>query len=130
LNKVVLVGRLGQDVELRYTQGQTAVATLNVATKEREKVGDTWQEATEWHRVVVWGKSAENASKYLAKGREVSIMGRLKTRNWEDKNGVKKYTTEIIAQEVEYIGGGKERKEESQAPVDSPETPGLDDIPF
>jgi single-strand DNA-binding protein len=106
LNRVFILGNLGQDPELRYTAGQTAVATLNVATTENWLGRDGQrQENTEWHRVVVWGKQAENCSKYLAKGRSVFVEGRLQTRSWEDKNGQKRYTTEINASTVQFIGG-------------------------
>ena len=105
-NRVFVLGNLGQDPELRYTAGQTAVATLNIATTENWLGRDGQrQESTEWHRVVVWGKQAENCSKYLAKGRSVFVEGRLQTRSWEDKNGQKRYTTEINASTVQFIGG-------------------------
>jgi single-strand DNA-binding protein len=108
INKVMVMGRLGQDPELRYTQNQTAVCSLNVATTEYRMGQDGQrQEMTEWHRVVVWGKQAENASKYLAKGRGVFIEGRLQTRSWEDQNGQKRYTTEIVANNVQFLPSGQ-----------------------
>ncbi|MBO6525152.1 MAG: single-stranded DNA-binding protein [Balneolaceae bacterium] len=98
LNKVMLIGRLGQDPEVRYTQSNTAVATLSVATSERYKDGNgEYQEKTEWHRVVAWGRLAEICQQYLHKGSLVYIEGPLQTRQWEDNQGQKRYTTEVKA---------------------------------
>jgi single-strand DNA-binding protein len=158
LNKVIILGNLGQDPELRHTQSQAAVCTLNVATTEYRTGQDgVRQEFTDWHRVVVWNRQAENCAKYLAKGRSVMVEGRLQTRSWEDKQGQKRYTTEIIAQSVQFVGsrergavqegemgssdrspsfadeGSYGRKQEgSTASLAEPvgDTPGLDDIPF
>lgn len=107
LNKVQIIGHLGADPELRYTSNGLAVATLNVATNERFKATDTdeWQDRTEWHRVVAWGKLAEIAGEYLSKGRQVYIEGRLQTRSWEGQDGVKRYTTEIVARDLILLGG-------------------------
>ncbi len=107
VNKAIVVGRLGSDPELRQTSGGNQVCTLSVATSEswNDNQGQR-QERTEWHRVVVWGRQAENCGKYLAKGRQVYVEGRLQTRSWEDQNGQKKYTTEIVAQNVQFLGGG------------------------
>ena len=107
MNRVVIMGNLGQDPELRYTQSQTPVCTLSVATTDHRTGADGQrQEQTEWHRVVVWSKQAENCAKYLAKGRSVLVEGRLATRSWEDqKTGQKRYVTEIIANNVQFIGG-------------------------
>lgn len=101
LNKAQLIGRLGQDPEVRYTQSNTAVATLNIATSERYKDsnGDQ-QEKTEWHRVIAWGRLAEICQQYITKGSLVYIEGPLQTRSWEDKDGQKKYTTEIKAKQI------------------------------
>lgn len=106
LNRVLLMGNLGQDPEIRYTSSQTAVATLRIATTERwtGKDGQA-QESTEWHRIVVWGKQAENVAKYLTKGKPVFVEGRLQTRSWEDKQGQKRYTTEINASSVQFLPG-------------------------
>lgn len=110
LNKVMIIGRLGQDPELRYTQSNTAVATLSVATTEKFKDKDGQSnEKTEWHKVVLWGKLAEVAKEYLAKGRMVYIEGSLKTREWEDKEGVKRYTTEINGSQMVMLGGNPEK---------------------
>jgi single-strand DNA-binding protein len=106
VNKVILVGNLGKDPEVRHTpQGQT-VANFNIATSEswNDKTGQK-QERTEWHRIVVWGKLAELCSKYLAKGRQVYVEGKLQTRAWDDKEGQKRYTTEVIANTIQFLGG-------------------------
>lgn len=98
LNKAMLIGRLGQDPEVRYTQSNTAVATLSVATNERFKDSNgEWKERTEWHRVVAWGRLAEICQQYLQKGSQVFIEGPIQTREWEDREGQKRYTTEIKA---------------------------------
>ena len=106
VNKVILVGNLGRDPELRYTQSGSAVANFTVATNERwrDKDGNN-QERTEWHRIVVWGRTAENCAQYLQKGRSVYIEGRLQTREWEDKDGNKRNTTEVNALAVQFLGG-------------------------
>lgn len=116
LNRVVIMGNLGQDPELRYTGNQKAVCTLNIATTDyRTSPDGQRQEFTEWHRVVVWDRQAENCSKYLAKGRSVLIEGRLATRSWDDqKTGQKRYITEIIAQNVQFIGGGTGSRDRAQ----------------
>ncbi len=107
VNKVILVGNLGRDAELRYTPGGAAVATLNMATTEvwNDKGGQR-QEKTEWHRVVLWGKSAESLAEYLTKGKQIYVEGRLQTRQWDDKDGNKRYTTEIRGDRVVLLGGG------------------------
>ena len=106
VNKVILIGNLGRDPELRYTQGGAAVANFTVATNEkwRDKDGNN-QERTEWHRVVVWGRTAENCAQYLHKGSSIFAEGRLQTREWEDKDGNKRSTTEINALNVQFLGG-------------------------
>lgn len=106
VNKVILLGRLGQDPELKYTPGGSAVCNFSLATTESwtDKQGQK-QEKTEWHRVVVWGKLAELCNQYLAKGRQAFLEGRLQTRSWDDKDGNKRYTTEILASTVQFIGG-------------------------
>jgi single-strand DNA-binding protein len=106
VNKVILVGNLGRDPELRYIPSGQAVANFSLATSDRwrDKEGNN-QERTEWHRIVVWGKSAENCAQYLQKGRSVYVEGRLQTQEWEDKEGVKRKTTEVVAQTVQFLGG-------------------------
>jgi single-strand DNA-binding protein len=108
VNKVILIGNLGKDPELKHTSGGTAVASITVATNERykDKNGE-WQDKTEWHNVVLWQRLAEIASEYLKKGRSVYIEGRLQTRSWEDKQGQKRYTTEIVASDLVLLGGGR-----------------------
>lgn len=110
VNKVILVGHLGSDPEVRYTQGGAAVASFTVATNESytDKSGQR-QDKTEWHRIVAWGKTAELCGEYLQKGRQVYLEGRLQTRQWDDKEGVKRYTTEIVAQTVQFLGSRNER---------------------
>jgi single-strand DNA-binding protein len=106
VNKVILVGHLGADPETRTTGGGTVVANLRLATSERMKKGDEWQDHTEWHRVVCFGRNAENASKYLKKGRQIYVEGRLRTNKWTDKEGHERYTTEVIADQVTFLGQG------------------------
>jgi single-strand DNA-binding protein len=150
LNRVMLIGNLGQDPELRYTQNQSAVVTLSVATTDVRMQDGQRQEFTEWHRVVVWGKQAENCSKYLTKGRPVFIEGRIQTRSWEDKQGQKRYTTEVVAQNVKFLGsasrsdspGASSSYGQNHEPQPqygsgssgnmggSSEVPSLDEIPF
>jgi single-strand DNA-binding protein len=106
VNKVILIGNLGADPEVRYLESGQAVANFSLATnrvyltKENEK-----KEETEWHRVVLWGKLAEIAEKYLNKGKTIYVEGRLRTRQWTDQNGVEKYTTEIVGETMTMLGG-------------------------
>lgn len=124
VNKVIILGRLGQDPELKYTPGGMAVCNFTLATSESwaDKAGQK-QERTEWHRVVVWGKLAELCNQYLTKGRQAFIEGSLQTRSWDDKSGQKRYTTEIVAKTVQFIGGqastgaGAGREAQSGAPT-------------
>lgn len=133
VNKVILIGNLGADPELRHTPSGQAVATLRIATNEvwKDKNGQD-QERTEWHRVIVWGKMGERCAEYLAKGRPVYIEGRLQTREWMDKEGNKRYTTEIIASTVQFLGSaGGEKKSFSEVSEPAPSGMNLDeDIPF
>jgi len=138
VNKVILVGNLGRDPELRYTQNGSAVTNFTLATNEkwRDKDGNN-QERTEWHRIVVWGRSAENCAQYLQKGSPVFIEGRLQTREWEDKEGNKRNTTEINALSVQFLGGrggsggsGRGSAAGDPGPSDADEGPPGDDIPF
>ena len=109
VNKVILLGNLGRDPETRYTTGGDAVTNLNIATSEqwKDKSGEK-QERTEWHRVVLFGRQAEIAGEYLKKGRSVYIEGRLQTRKYTDKDGVEKYSTEIVGDRMQLIGGSRE----------------------
>lgn len=146
VNKVILVGNLGRDAELRYTPGGAAVATINMATTEvwNDKSGQR-QEKTEWHRVVLWGKSAESLAEYLTKGKQIYVEGRLQTRQWDDKDGNKRYTTEIRGDRIVLLGGGRgggggQAYDRGESPAaapahdrggsDMPEPLTDDDIPF
>jgi single-strand DNA-binding protein len=112
LNKVLLIGNLGLDPELKYTQGGQAVLRMRLATTERygNKAGER-QERTEWHTVIVWGNRAEALNKILHKGRSIYVEGRLQTRQWEDKEGGKRSTTEVVANQILLLGGGRDRGE-------------------
>ena len=140
VNKVILVGNLGRDAELRYTPGGAAVSTLSLATTEvfKDREGQK-KEDTQWHRVILWGKTAESLTEYLTKGKQIYVEGRLQTRQWDDKDGNKRYTTEIRGDRVVLLGGGGGRG----APADRGESAGGhapapessepltdDDIPF
>jgi single-strand DNA-binding protein len=115
VNKVIIVGRLGADPEVRTVGQGGTVTRLSVATSENwvDKEGQK-QERTEWHRIVVWGKLAEICGKHLSKGRQVYVEGRLQTRSWEDQQGQKKYSTEIVANTVQFLGSAGERGESQQ----------------
>lgn len=115
VNKVILVGHLGADPTMRYTQGGTAVCNFNLATTERftNKNGER-EERTEWHRVVTWARLAEICNEYLKKGKQIYIEGRLQTRSWEDQSGNKRYTTEVVANNMVMLGRA------GDAPVDVP----------
>lgn len=141
LNKVMLIGRLGADPEVRYTQSGTAVANFNIATTEQwtNKEGGK-EEKTEWHRIAAWKRLAEICEKYLTKGKLVYIEGKLRTRSWEDRDGVKHYVTEIVAQTMQMLdragsgnGSSKEGSGNEQtgkaSHFDGP-GPDDDDIPF
>jgi single-strand DNA-binding protein len=143
VNKVILIGNLGRDPELRYTQGGQAVANFTLATTERfsGRDGGERQERTEWHRVTAWGRTAELCAQYLSKGRSVYVEGRLQTREWEDKEGQKRRTTEIVALSVQFLGGreggagagaGAARSAGGAPPAEDegPPAPPPDDIPF
>lgn len=117
VNKVLLIGRLGSNPEVRYTGGGAAVANFNIATSEswNDKNSGQRQERTEWHRIVVWGKLAELCNQYLSKGRQVYVEGRLQTRQWDDKDGNKRYTTEVVANTVQFLGSNQGQQAESGA---------------
>lgn len=106
VNKVILIGHLGNDPEVRYTAGGTAVATISLATTYGFKNRQTgeWQDSTEWHRVVFFDKQAEIAGEYLRKGSQIYVEGRLRTQKWQDQNGADRYTTEIVAQDMQMLG--------------------------
>jgi single-strand DNA-binding protein len=134
VNKVILIGNLGRDPEVRYTPNGNAICNVTIATSRnwKDKTSGEKMEETEWHRVVFYDRLAEIAGEYLKKGRPVYVEGRLKTRKWQDKDGVEKYTTEIIAAEMQLLGSregmgggdeggsGRERSEERSAPASRP----------
>lgn len=145
INKAILVGNLGKDVELRYTPSGIAVATFSLATSDRYKDKEGKQiEKVEWHNVVAWRQLAEICDKYLTKGKQVYIEGKIKTRSYEDKDGAKRYVTEIVADQMQMLGGLGEKQERpaqrgdqrrGSQPVDDPDYnpahfPVVDDIPF
>lgn len=136
VNKVILIGRLGKDPEVRYTPDGTMVTNFNLATDEqrKDKNGEKIQK-TEWHKIVTWGKLAEICGNYLVKGKLVYVEGRIQTRSWEDKEGVKRYTTEIIASNMQMLDSkGQNKTEASSFDADSVNVNDggepLDDVPF
>ncbi len=137
VNKAIIVGNLGKDPEVRFTQSGRAVASFSVATTE------TWmdqesgrQERTEWHNIVVWGKQAETCGQYLSKGRQVYIEGSIRNRSYDDRDGNKRYITEIVAQRVQFLGGpgGAGQRSGGGAPGGGgdpgPSAPPAEDVPF
>ncbi len=121
LNKAMIIGRLGQDPEVRYTQSNTAVANLSVATSERYKDSSgEWKENTEWHRVVAWGRLAEICQEYLKKGSQVYIEGPIQTRQWEDRDGQTRYTTEIKALTLTMLDSKGDRDGDTRVVPDKP----------
>lgn len=148
INKIILVGNLGADPEVRYTAGGTAIASLSIATSEQwtDKQSGQKQERTEWHRVKLFGRLAEIAGEYLKKGRQVYVEGSLRTDKYTDKQGVERYSTDIIASELQMLGGipesvgqqrgqrnqggGDQRQQHAPPPADSGNQFDDDDIPF
>ena len=134
VNKVILVGNLGRDPEVRHAANGSMVVTLNLATTEKfkDRNGNS-QESTEWHRVVLFGKLAEIAQTYLHKGSQAYIEGRLQTRSWQDQNNQTRYTTEIVGDRMQMLGSGKGGKS-SEQPATVPAQPGSThgdwDVPF
>ena len=115
VNKVILVGNLGADPESRQSQAGNTITNLRIATSERTKDRDgNWGDHTEWHRVVCFGRTAETAARFLSKGRQVYIEGKVRTRKWQDREGVDRYTTEVVADQVRFLGGGEGRGQQSQ----------------
>ena len=147
VNKVLLLGRLGQDIELRYTPNGDAVGNCTMATSETWKNKGTGErkEKTEWHRLVIWGRRAEGLKDYLLKGTQIYVEGRLQTRQWEAKDGGKRSTTEVRVDSIEFVGGGRgtaERQTDNNSSANQQEQSGSqrgsappeeltdDDIPF
>jgi single-strand DNA-binding protein len=139
VNKVILIGRLGKDPEMRFTPSGKAVTNFTLATNENwtDQSGER-QERTEWHRIVTWGKLAENCAKLLSKGKQIYIEGRLQTRQWDDRDGNKRYTTEIVANQMQILSpveGGGDKALSDEAPdlgsIDGVPVSGeFDDVPF
>lgn len=140
LNKAMLIGNVGQDPEIRYTPGGDAVANLSVATSEKwkDKQGDK-QEKTEWHRIVAFGRRAEVIGEYVTKGSKLYIEGKLQTKKWQDQSGNNRYTTEIIADKIQMLGGNSDGGQQQRAPQQQRQQPAQqqesapdfdDDIPF
>ncbi|MBI2816781.1 MAG: single-stranded DNA-binding protein [Acidobacteria bacterium] len=121
VNKVILVGHLGKDPEVSYTPSGQALAKFSLATNRRskDKTGE-WQDETDWHNIVAWGKTAEFCSQYITKGRLVYVEGRIQNRTWEDKEGKKRYATDIVANDVIPLGGRGEAGAEQPARAAAP----------
>jgi single-strand DNA-binding protein len=144
VNKVILVGNLGRDPEVKTTRSGTQVCRLSIATSERQKDGDQWVDHTEWHRVVCFGRTADNVGRYLRKGSQAYIEGKLRTSSWETDSGEKRYSTEVIADRVAFIGSKGDSSRASSGGRDSGgrgdnrgnggggyrQRPADDDIPF
>jgi len=139
VNKVILVGNLGADPEIRYTPGGTAVANFRIATSETRTNKEGQKETkTEWHRIVTFGRLAEICGEYLAKGKQVYIEGRIQTRSWDDRDGNKRYTTEIVANQMQFLGGATDKGSVPVEPTEGApagggeqgEPPDFEDIPF
>lgn len=135
VNKVILIGNLGKDPDFRVTPGGQPVANFSIATTEKwsDKAGEK-KEKTEWHNIVLWGRLAEIANQYLRKGGSVYIEGRLQTRSWDDKDGNKRYTTEIVGNSLQMLGGRREASSSEDIPqaAEPPQADGRvqDDLPF
>lgn len=119
MNLVIIVGRVGQKPEVRYTPSQVAITTISVATTEKIKDNET----TEWHSVTVFGKSAEFVSQYIDKGDMIAVSGRIETRSWDDKDGVKHYKTGIVADTVTPLSSGKQQSQPTSVSVDDEPLP-------
>ncbi len=133
INKAILIGNLGADPEVRYTQSGAAVANFNIATTESWVKDGNKEERTEWHRIVAFGKLGEVCGEYLSKGSKVYIEGRIQTRQWDDKDGNKRYTTEIVAREMKMLspknqGGQGGNYSQEEPPIAEPVMG--DDVPF
>ena len=134
VNKAILIGNLGADPEVRTTNSGTSVCNLRIATNSRVKRGDEWEDATEWHSVVCFGRTADNAGKYLSKGRKVYVEGRIQTRKYQDRDGNDKWATEIVADTLTFLGGqsdgGGNRGDAYEPPAGRGGGGGGGDIPF
>ncbi len=132
VNKVILLGRLGVDPEIRYTQDGTAVANFRMATDRPVKRGDQWESETDWHRVVAWRRLAEICAEYLSKGSMVYVEGSLRTRSWEDQDGNKRWITEVQAKDIQMLDskGGNRAQGGSDLEPPLPPVEPEDDVPF
>ena len=142
VNKVILLGRLGKDPEMRYAPSGTAIATFSLATNHRQKVNDEWVDKTEWHNLIAFGKTAEIAGEYLKKGKQLYIEGRLQTSSWEDQQGQKKYKTEVVVSDLQMIGSKGDESfspptesattstQQEPSPPTAPAAEEEDDLPF
>jgi single-strand DNA-binding protein len=133
VNKVILIGNLGKDPDLRYTPSGQAVATFSLATNERYKDKDGQNvERAEWHNIVVWGKQAEMAKEYLKKGRQIFVEGRISYRTYDDREGNKRYVTEVVAQRIQFLGRREDMPESAPAEVEVEQAAGGggEDLPF
>ncbi len=130
LNKVMLIGRLGADPEIRYTPDGVAVANFRIATNRPVKQGDQWGEETDWHRVVAFRRLGEIAGEYLSKGSQVYVEGRLQTRSWEDQDGNTRWITEVVARELILLEPKASRSSADAGELEPPLPPVEDDVPF
>ena len=136
VNKVILIGNLGKDPEVRYTQSGTAVTNFTLATSRSFKKDGEKVDETEWHRVVAFGRTAEVCGEYLSKGKQVYVEGRIQTREWEDKEGNRRWTTEIIIERMQMLGSRADRGVEQPPPITddpfdkTPDDVRDDDVPF
>jgi len=137
VNKVILIGNLGKDPDVRFTNNGKAVAKFPIATSEVwMDANGSRQERTEWHNIVVWGKQGETCGQYLSKGRQVFVEGSIRTRSYDDQSGNKRYMTEIIAQRIRFLGGGGGTRVAPEADGGGGDEPGMsgpspdDDVPF
>jgi len=134
VNKVILIGNLGKDPEVKYTPSGVQIAKFSLATSERVKKGDNWEEKTDWHNIVLFARQAEYAKEYLKKGMTVFVDGKISTRTWDDENGVRKYITEIIGNVVKNLStkrddNNHEPSEHEQQSTEKDTDP-VDDLPF
>lgn len=123
LNQCNFIGRVGKDCEVRYTQSETAVANFSMAVNDVYGSGDNKKESVTWINVVAWGKLGEICGEYVKKGMQLFVSGRLQTRSWEDRDGNKRFQTEIVAQTVQFLGGKGEKKERVEEPIDNEQIP-------
>jgi single-strand DNA-binding protein len=130
VNKVILIGNLGKDPEIRYSQSGTAVANFSIATNRNVKKNDEWVKESEWHKIVAFGKTAEVCSEYLSKGKQVYIEGRLQTREWEDKDGNRRWTTEIITERMQMLGTRADRDRDRDRDTKPPPPTDAGEDPF